>query len=69
MSKKFSFLVSVDGDKLSGKVYEKKDAQKCIDEFNKARDAGKEVYLFQHPVATKSSKSSVARQEIKESLG
>jgi len=64
MSKKFSFIITVDDNgKLGGKVYPKEDAQKCIDEFNKIRENGKEAYLFQHPIATKFCKSQLSRDQ------
>ncbi len=70
MSKKFSFLITVaDDGKLGGKVYTKEDTQKCIDEFSKARDAGREVYMYNSPVPSKSSKSQITRDANSKMIG
>lgn len=67
MSQKFSFLITLDknGNPV-GKAYQRTDAQSAVDEFNKAREAGKEAYLFQHPNPDKRCKSEAARNATAE---
>ena len=62
MAQKFSFLITIDknGNPV-GKAYQRTDAQSAVDEFSKAREAGKEAYLFQHPSPDKRCKSEAAR--------
>jgi hypothetical protein len=67
MAQKFSFLITLDknGNPV-GKAYQRTDAQTAVDEYNKARDAGKEAYLFQHPNPDKRCKSEAARNATAE---
>ena len=67
MAQKFSFLITLDknGNPV-GKAYQRVDAQSAVDEFNKARDTGKEAYLFQHPTPDKRCKSEAARNATTE---
>ena len=67
MAQKFTFLITLDknGNPV-GKAYQRTDAQTALDEFNKARDAGKEAYLFQHPNPDKRCKSEAARNATTE---
>jgi hypothetical protein len=67
MAQKFTFLITLDknGNPV-GKAYTRADAQSAVDDFNKARDAGKEAYLFQHPNPDKRCKSEVARNATAE---
>lgn len=55
---KFSFVIEVKGDKPIGTAFNKEDAQKAKDLFNKLREEGKEAYYFQHPNHDKRCKSS-----------
>lgn len=65
MSKTFSFLITIDSKgNLTGKAFDKKDAQKGINEYVKARDAGLESYFYQHPVADKRCKSSQSTNDL-----
>lgn len=69
MSKKFSIVISVsDEGKVLSKCWQKENAQLAIDEFNKLREAGREVYLFQSPVPTKSSKSDADKKKVNDAL-
>jgi hypothetical protein len=67
MSKTFSFLITVDAKgTLTAKAYDKKDSQVGISDFGKAREAGKEAYFYQHPVADKRCKSSIDTNALAE---
>lgn len=69
MSKKFSILVTVsDSGNASAKAYSVDEAQKAIEDFNKARDGGKEAYLYYKPMADKRSKSESAQKATQEGL-
>jgi hypothetical protein len=69
MSKKFSLLVTVDdAGKLNSRVYTKEDVNKALEDFTKARAAGKEAYFFKYPIANKSCKSAAEKEAQKEAL-
>jgi hypothetical protein len=69
MSKKFSILITVsDSGSASAKAYGTEEAQKAIEDFNKARDNGKEAYLYYKPMADKRSKSEAAQQATQDGL-
>lgn len=55
---KFSFVIEVKGGKPIGTAFNKEDAQKAKDLFNKLREDGKEAYYFQHPNHDKRCKSA-----------
>ena len=63
MAQKFSFLITVD-DKgnIQGKAYKRVDAAVALEDFDKARSAGKEAHFFQHPNPDKRCKSAAAQQ-------
>jgi hypothetical protein len=58
MSQKFSIVIEVRDGKPITTGYLKADAQKANEHFVKLRDAEKEAYLFQHPLADRRSKSA-----------
>jgi hypothetical protein len=58
MSQKFSIVIEVgkDGKPIST-AYIKAEANKASQHFVKLREAGREAYFFQHPIADRRSKS------------
>jgi hypothetical protein len=67
MSQKFSIVIEVGKDgKPVTTGYHKADANKANEHFVRLREAGKEAYFFQHPIADRRSKSAA---QIKETLG
>lgn len=58
MSRKFSFLVVIQNDKPVTEAFVKDDTHIAKEKFNKARDAGKEAYLYLLPLEDKRCKSS-----------
>lgn len=57
-TRKFSIVVEVANGKAIAHGFFKEDAQKANAKFNELRDAKKEAYFFQHPIADKRSKSA-----------
>jgi len=69
MSKKFSILVTIaDSGKATAKAYGIEEAPDAISDFNKARDGGKEAYLYYKPMADKRSKSEAAQKATQDGL-
>lgn len=67
MSQKFSIVIEVSKDgKPIATGYLKADALKASEHFVRLREAGKEAYFFQHPVADRRSKSA---EQITATLG
>ena len=66
MSQKFSIVIEVRDGKPITTGYLKADAQKANEHFIVLRDAGKEAYLFSHPLADRRAKSAA---QIKATLG
>lgn len=57
MAQKFSFVVEVKSGKPVGTVFNKDEAHKAKELFEKFRNEGKEAYYFQSPNHDKRSKS------------
>ena len=58
MSQKFSIVIEVKNGKPVATGYIKAEANLAVAHFVKLREAGKEAYLFQHPIADRRSKST-----------
>jgi hypothetical protein len=67
MSQKFSIVIEVgkNGQPIAT-GYLKADANKAGEHFVRLREAGKEAYFFQHPVADRRSKSA---EQVTATLG
>lgn len=68
MSQKFSILVVIEKGKPVAKAYLRSDAVSASSDFTKAREEGKEAYLFAKPYADKRSKASDAKPSSKSKL-
>lgn len=67
MSQKFSIVIEVGKDgKPITTGYIKAEANKANDHFVRLREAGKEAYFFQHPIADRRSKSA---EQVNATLG
>lgn len=67
MSQKFSIVIEVGKDgKPIATGYVKAEANKAGEHFIRLREAGKEAYFFQHPVADRRSKSA---EQVTATLG
>ncbi len=67
MSQKFSIVIEVGKDgKPIATGYLKADASKAGEHFVRLREAGKEAYFFQHPIADRRSKSA---EQVAATLG
>ncbi len=67
MSQKFSIVIEVGKDgKPVSTAYIKAEANKASEHFVRLREAGKEAYFFQHPVADRRSKSA---EQVTATLG
>ena len=58
MSQKFSILVVIEKGKPVAKAFLRSEAVLASNEFAKAREEGKEAYLFAKPYADKRSKAT-----------
>jgi hypothetical protein len=67
MSQKFSIVIEVgkNGNPIAT-GYIKAEANKAGEHFVRLREAGKEAYLFQHPIADRRSKSA---EQVTATLG
>lgn len=67
MSQKFSIVIEVGKDgKPVSTAYIKAEANKASEHFVRLREAGKEAYFFQHPIADRRSKST---EQVNATLG
>jgi len=67
MSQKFSIVIEVGKDgKPVSTAYIKAEANKAGEHFVRLREAGKEAYFFQHPIADRRSKSA---EQVTATLG